>query len=122
MEVAAMIRPGRRQALTGLVAGVATLLSGRAGPAAAKKKHKRKTCPTCATCPTCDSCPAPTVCPPPPETCPDRTCCLCTASSPPPGCRLGPPGHTVDTQEGACNQACGGVGTWSGAAASDPAR
>ena len=105
-----MIRPGRRQALTGLLAGAVTLIGGSAMPVAAKKKPKSKgkSCPTC---------PAPVVCPPQLDTCPMRTCCACTGASPTPGCHYGPYSNVAPQ---VCDQVCG-AGLYSAAISNFPA-
>jgi hypothetical protein len=86
------MRAGRRTALAGLLTGAMALLSEpRNGQA--RKRCRRHSCP-------------------------QRTCCQCPDPSPTPGCRLGPIA-TGDLGE-ACDQVCGGFGTWSAASASTP--
>jgi hypothetical protein len=98
-----MTRPGRRQALAGLLAGAVTLIHGHARPSAAKKKKGKRGSPV--------TCPDPVVCPLP-DTCPVRSCCVCIDPSPTPGCRTIPvPSSTLDELHAACEQACGGPGT-----------
>jgi hypothetical protein len=95
-----MVRPGRRQALAGLLMGAATLVSGSRRTTTAKKKKPR--------CPKCPKCPEPTVCPPLPDPCPIKTCCQCNAQAQTPGC------HRTDgfLTEGLCSDVCGGPATW----------
>ena len=96
-----------RRTVVGLLVGTAALW-GEPSRSDARKKGKKKKCPTCATCATC---PAPTVCPPPPlapDTCPDRTCCQCVAPSPTPGCHFAPPTSSGTEAVFFCRQVCGG--------------
>src|SRR4051794_2269496 len=80
---------GRRRALAGLVAGTVALVGGGSRSEARKKK-------TC-------------------KTCPARTCCDCTASSPAgAGCHYGAPATTQAELVAACEHACGGPTFWTG--------
>jgi hypothetical protein len=96
---------GRRQALSGLLVGAATLVSGSASPAVAKKKGKHKS--------KGKTCPEPTVCPALPSTCPVRkVCCVCNATSPTPGCKFSAslPARP-DGLPALCDELCGGTET-----------
>ena len=91
-----MIRPGRRQALAGFLAGAAALFSGSAKPTTARKKHKHKHKHKHT------SCPEPTICPPR-DTCPARTCCRCTAGGVNVSCTLLPAGASTTDCTARCD-------------------
>jgi hypothetical protein len=99
-----MVRPGRRRALAGLLAGAVTLMHGHRPLAAARKKKKGKRS-SAARCPDPPACPAL-------DTCPVRSCCVCVNPSPTLGCRTVPVrSDNLDQLHAACEQACGGPGT-----------
>jgi hypothetical protein len=93
-----MIRPGRREALVGFLAGAATLYNGTTRPSAAKKKRKKKKkrpCPECAVCPPPPPPPSPPTCA---ETCPSM-CAVCVT-------RPGAPLLCGDSVAPDCNSPC----------------
>jgi hypothetical protein len=99
------VRPGRRQALASLLAGAVLVVSGHSPTTrAAKHKHKHKSHRTCL---------EPTVCPPPPDTCPARLCCVCNgANGGPAGCVIapGPEGCVSRCAPGGVTQGLAGSG------------
>ena len=104
---ALMTRSGRRQALAGLFTGTVALVSGRSS-GEAKKKCRERSCPDC-------TCPEPTVCLPPPDSCPVRkTCCVCNAMSETPGCQYTSVQAPMGGTPALCEEMCGGPGTTSG--------
>ena len=95
------VSAGRRRALTGLVAGTVALVGG-ASRGEAKRKCKKKSCPTC---------PEPTVCPPP-NTCPARVCCRCfNMALEPIACSYLPAGSTAADCTARCGSSRSGIDT-----------
>jgi hypothetical protein len=92
--MAGSIRSGRRGALASLLAGTVTLLNGPPSTEARKRCHR--------------------------NTCPDRSCCVCNASSPTPGCRFASAPTASTGLSATCAKACGGAGTVGNAAYSPP--